>query len=252
MNEMTTRKAKPWDSRLLVLCYHALADTSAMGPIAGYGMPLQDFEQQIYALRRWGFDFPSPDAVIAYLKGEAKLDRRSALITFDDAYANIMPGLKILGSLDIPSIVFAVSGLVGRTNEWDADLGVPPMALMSAVEMRAAHAEGVEFGVHSRTHPHMTAVDDQRLVDETKTAFEELSAMGVGRPRFFAYPHGDHDERIRKAVERSGIEVAFHCQPGAAFPTMDLFAVPRMEILRPHAGPRFGRYVLRMLVESYF
>jgi peptidoglycan/xylan/chitin deacetylase (PgdA/CDA1 family) len=236
---------------LLILCYHAIEDTTVYGPIADYGLPLAEFASQMRTLRRWGFRFPSVDEVYAHLALGGSLPGRNILITFDDAYRSIIPALAEMKQAGIGSgIVFVVGGQIGGTNEWDRSRGVPPLSLMTAEELQEAQSQGFEIGAHSMTHPDMSRLDESELRRETAEALDSIAAAGLSRPRSFAYPHGSHSEAVRGAVARAGGTMGFACAAGLARPGCDLMAVPRLEILRRHKGLRFNWYLLRTLLQS--
>jgi peptidoglycan/xylan/chitin deacetylase (PgdA/CDA1 family) len=237
---------------LVVLCYHAVEDLSAFPAVAEYGIALDGFIDHMKRLRRRGFAFCSPDTAWAFLRGERRLGRRSVLVTFDDAFRSVLPALEVLSSMGGSALVFAVSGRTGGTNEWDAARGAPRLELMTADDLRAVERNGHEIGAHSRTHPRLTDLPDDAVERETVGAIDELEALGLRRPRFFAYPHGASDERVRAALRADGRTIGFGCAPSIAQPVSDPLNLPRLEIVRRHAGLRFEWFVARTLLSHRF
>jgi hypothetical protein len=66
-----------------------------------------------------------------------------------------------------------------------------------------------------------------------------LAGLGLRRPRFFAYPHGSQDERIRAEVREAGFTAAFGLTPALASPRSDRFDIPRVEIFARDSDWRF-------------
>jgi peptidoglycan/xylan/chitin deacetylase (PgdA/CDA1 family)/glycosyltransferase involved in cell wall biosynthesis len=225
---------------LRVLAYHALADTSGTGRFEPYGVRPEEFRQQVAALGRVGYRFVSADEVVNFVRGSGGLPRRPVLLTFDDCYTSVLQhALPILEEHDIPAVAFAVAGRLGCTNDWDRWPGSPQLALLDRDGLRRLSVAGVEIGAHSRTHPSLPKVSATDLADEVGGSCQELRAMGMGQVRLFAYPYGESDERVRRAVESAGCQGAFTVDPGFVRPNVDPYRIPRIEILRGDAGWRF-------------
>jgi peptidoglycan/xylan/chitin deacetylase (PgdA/CDA1 family) len=88
---------------------------------------------------------------------------------------------------------------------------------------------GWEIGSHTRTHPHLTTLDDETLREELVRSREEVEQrLGRACPTL-AYPYGDHDERVVQAAGAAGYTAA-GTLPG------------RLPRPRPLAWPRVGVY----------
>lgn len=221
-----------------VLCYHAVADLSGAGPLEAYGIPPKSFGRQMDLLSRH-FRFIGADELGRFLAG-AGVPRRALLLTFDDCYTDLLEqGLPILRESRIPALAFAVSGYVGRTNEWDAHLGAPPLQLLDADGLRALAGQGVAVGSHSRTHRMLNRVPPDELGDELRGSAADLEGLGLERPAFLAYPHGEHSPEVRGAAAEAGYLGAFAVSGGISGPRSDRYAIERIEILRGDTGLRF-------------
>lgn len=230
----------PTSDRLLVLCYHAIADLSDDPVLADYGIGRESFQNQIESLKRRGFAFISPDEAAAFLKGEAFLPRKAVLLTFDDCYEEL-PAIArdLLEPRGIRAIAFAVTGMGSRTNEWDQAIGARPMQLLGPDGLIDLSRLGVEIGCHSRSHRPLIGLAEQELVAETAGAAGDLEKFGLPRPRFFAYPHGQSDARARSAVRSAGYLAAFGLSSARATLADDRYCLPRVEILARDSGWRF-------------
>ena len=100
---------------------------------------------------------------------------------------------------------------------------------MSWDQLRGLADAGWEIGSHTRTHPHLTQIDDDQLRGE----LAGLSGDGRRAPRAacptMAYPYGDHDERVVAAAGAAGYAAA------GTLPA-------RLHSERPLAWPRVGIY----------
>jgi peptidoglycan/xylan/chitin deacetylase (PgdA/CDA1 family) len=63
---------------------------------------------------------------------------------------------------------------------------------------------GWEIGSHTRTHPRLTALDEQTLREELTVSMHEC-ADHLGVPcRSIAYPYGDVDQRVAERAREAG------------------------------------------------
>jgi peptidoglycan/xylan/chitin deacetylase (PgdA/CDA1 family)/GT2 family glycosyltransferase len=225
--------------RAVVLAYHAISDMGEEPRLARYGVTPARFAAQLDALRTHGWTFIDLERLLGALDGGQRLPRRSVLVTFDDAYEDLLSaGVPLLAARGIPAVAFVVSGRVGDTNEWDRAIRVRPAALLDAQGVRALLERGVEVGSHSRTHRGLTGLQAGELTGELDGSARELEALGIPRPRALSYPYGLHSDAVRAAAGRAGYRVAFTVRPGMVHADGDRLAVPRVEVLsgdRPRA-----------------
>jgi peptidoglycan/xylan/chitin deacetylase (PgdA/CDA1 family)/GT2 family glycosyltransferase len=231
---------------VLVLCWHSVADLSHDRVLRDYGVPPPVFRRQIGALRGAGWAFITAEELLALLRSGGGVPRRSALLTFDDGYADLVTeAFPVLAEHRAPGVAFAVSGWIGRFNRWDVEKGRSPRPLARREDLLMIADAGIDIGSHTRTHLRLTGSDEAALVDETAGSRRDLEAMGFARPRLFAYPYGSHDARVREAVRASGYEAAFTTVPATARRRVDPFAIPRIEIGPDDVGARLLGIVRR-------
>lgn len=68
--------------------------------------------------------------------------------------------------------------------------------------LRVLQSAGWEIGGHSRTHPHLTTVDEATLASEIGGCRDDLIAHGITNPVSFAYPYSDFDATVEAAAHR--------------------------------------------------
>jgi glycosyltransferase involved in cell wall biosynthesis/peptidoglycan/xylan/chitin deacetylase (PgdA/CDA1 family) len=226
-----------------VLCYHSISDLAGQPVLEEYGIPRDEFRKQLGALSR-RFNFVDGAEFARFLRGGG-LPRRPLLLTFDDCYEDLVEdALKLLVERGVPAVAFAVTSVLGGTNDWDAENGAPQLRLADADGLHALSKNGVVVGSHSRTHAMLNRLEPGPLAEELAGSAADLEAVGLERPFFLAYPYGAHDEAVQRATARAGYEAAFTVEAGVARPGGDPFAIPRIEILRSHSGRHFLWMVL--------
>ena len=128
-----------------VLCYHAISDLHGAGVLEPFGVPPRRFRRQLRLLARF-FNFIDAREFAQFLRGSG-VPRRAVLLTFDDCYGDLLDaGLPALREAHAPALAFAVTGLLGGTNDWDAHHGGAPLRLLSADGLRELERAGVAIG----------------------------------------------------------------------------------------------------------
>lgn len=218
-------------SRLRILAYHAIADLRDDPVLAEYGVSPQLFAAQLDDLAAHGWEFVDLGAALAWLAGEGSLPRRAVLVSFDDAYTDLLEvAAPLLTERGVPAVVFAVAGHLGGSNDWDHHKGAANLRLLAAEELSAVAANGIEVGSHTVNHRPLPEVPVEELGHEMADSAERIEAAGVPRPRAFSYPYGRWNPAVREAAREAGYAIAFTTAWGDPRPGGDPFTVPRVEV----------------------
>ncbi|WP_405727532.1 polysaccharide deacetylase family protein [Streptomyces sp. NBC_00028] len=205
--------------RPLVLMYHGVGDRGARSDPFHLFVAQDRLRRQLTTLLDHGW---TPLPLDAYLSGDTP--PRSVLLTFDDGYRAIVDeGLPLLHELGVPATVFVLTGLIGDRSRWM--LSMPDEPLVSAEDIREMVRAGLDVECHGWDHSTLVAADERTLQHNVTEAARALAALTGRRPRAFAYPYGEHDEKARRAVAEAGFEVAFSTHTAAG-----PYAVPRVDV----------------------
>lgn len=165
-----------------------------------------------------------------------RLPRRTLVLTFDDGCRcfarHALPALAARGRT---ATLFALSGKLGGTNDWDRPpegSGERREELLGAEELQqvAADPAAVEIGCHGGHHRSLPDCDERELHRETAGAKRELEAV-LGRDvETFCYPWGRSAPRVRAAVREAGFLAAAGIEdhPGAS--PNDPWGLPRTSV----------------------
>lgn len=214
----------------VVLAYHAIEDVedAVVGP---WCVGPELFERQLEALSDAGFTWIGLPDLLGFLDG-APLPPRAVLLTFDDGYASLLEhATPVLERHGIPALVLLVSDQVGGWNEWDTARGAAKLPLLTVAQLQEMTRRGWALGAHSRTHAHLTRTDAATLHDELDAPLTDLAAAGLPVQPVVAYPHGEHDARVRAAARRAGYAAAFALE-GRTLSARSRLALPRIEVRR--------------------
>lgn len=164
---------------------------------------------------------------------------RRVRVTFDDAYASaatVFADLRLMGA---PVTVFVCTAFAraGSPIQIAELAGDDPeeLSTMDWDELRGHCENGIEVGSHGVSHAHLTELADDELRRELVDSKAEIEAE-LGRPcTELAYPYGEHDRRVRAAVEAAGYERGFalwDCVRG------DPYAERRLDLYSRHSPVR--------------
>jgi peptidoglycan/xylan/chitin deacetylase (PgdA/CDA1 family) len=222
----------------LLLGYHAVSETWP----ADLAIAPGDFERHVRMLSWRGYR-----AVTFHEAVTATRHRKIVALTFDDAYRSVITrALPVLERVGFVGTVFVPTAFIGCSKpmvwpevaRWAASEHRDEMVAMSAEELQMLDSAGWEIGSHTRSHPHLTELDDGRLDEELVGSRADLEQI-LGRScRSLAYPFGEHDPRVVDAARRAGYTAAAGTRP--LRPTTGSLDVSRQVINRIDDGRRFA------------
>lgn len=221
----------------LILMYHAVLPGKAR-PAWPWAVSMRQFRRQLDFLAAEGYATPTMGELAAAPAGS--WSGRTAVITFDDGYADNLAACEELEKRGMRASWFIVTGSIGHAPTWPAD-GRPPGRLLNADELRLMQAGGMEIGSHTVSHVRLTGVDDARLMQEladSRAALEDLLGAAVGS---FAYPYGAWDARCADAVHAAGYAAACTTRTGWALRDGSPFQLRRLTVFNADTPGSFAR-----------
>jgi peptidoglycan/xylan/chitin deacetylase (PgdA/CDA1 family) len=119
-------------------------------------------------------------------------------ITFDDGFANVRGAVTELLANKLPVTLFAVSGRVGTTNEWNGQpqRGIPTLPLLSWTDLEQLTVKGLRVEAHSCSHASFVTLSDAALDDELQRCQDDLHARLGAKSMHLAYPYGDVNDAV--------------------------------------------------------
>lgn len=217
------REKKP----VSILTYHSIGR-----PLDPYTISPEAFARHVRFIRDRYTVLPLQD-IAGYLEDE-RPDSRAVVITFDDAFLDFYEvAYPILRKSAIPCTVFVPSGLIGESNEWDADGDVcHRKPLMRAGHLRELHKAGLaSFGSHTVDHVRMTLLSPRemrRQAADSKAALEDVIGAKV---TMFAYPYGqldDFSDTTATVLAKTGYTIAVTSHWGTCNSLRDILRLKRI------------------------
>lgn len=221
----------------IMLMYHAVTPGAAK-PTWPWAVSMRLFREQLDFLADEGYATPTMGELVASPANESR--GRTAVITFDDGYADNLAACEELQKRGMRASWFIVSGSVGKAPLWPAD-GRPARCLLSAAELREMQGNGMEIGSHTVNHVRLTEIDDVRLAQELADSRVALEDMLGNTVKSFAYPYGAWDARCAEAVKQAGYTAACTTRTGWALRDRDPFSLRRLTVFNHDTLGSFAR-----------
>jgi peptidoglycan/xylan/chitin deacetylase (PgdA/CDA1 family)/glycosyltransferase involved in cell wall biosynthesis len=213
----------------LILMYHAFGGREE--PPSRFILPAQRFARQMAWLSRLGYNVLGLEEFLSYRREGRLPPAPSVVITIDDGYEdNYTRAFPILRHHKFPATIFLVSQKLGQDNHWDEGSTLTGRPLLSLAQVKEMFKEGIRFGAHTRTHPHLSTLGDLEIREEIYGSKQDLEKMLNVPIQTFAYPYGDFNAAVTAVAEGAGFEGSCSVESGANSPRTPLHMLRRVEV----------------------
>lgn len=137
-------------------------------------------------------------SVTAFADSERKLpiycvetDKKQIAVSFDAAWGNDDTEnlINILKEYDVPATFFVVGAWVDKYPE----------------SVKQLSDAGHQVQNHSNTHPYMTGLSTEQMLNEVESCNQKIEAITGNKPLLFRAPYGDYDNSVINALESLGM-----------------------------------------------
>ncbi|MBC8427728.1 polysaccharide deacetylase family protein [bacterium] len=209
---------------LPILTFHSLDDRSSV-----ISFSPRVFLRGMARLYESGYQTLSLLEAVDYLRRDAPFPGRSFVITFDDGYQTVYDeAFPVLQRYGMSATVFLTVGEKGVVQPGARLPSLEGRSMLAWHEIQEMQRWGIDFGVHTLTHPDLTRLSFDQLeteVCDSKSIIEDaLSVKAVS----FAYPYGYYDRRSREIV-RQHFACACSVKLGLITARSDLYTLERVD-----------------------
>jgi len=192
----------------VVLQYHHVSNTTP----AITSISPDDFAAHMAYLHDNQFNVVSIESLFDTLGSDRVLPDKTVVITFDDAYLDILENaMPILAKYQFPSTIFVATELVGSSTQY-----------LNWQQLQYLYANGVTIANHTVSHTHLLRMQEneteqvwrKRVQAEILDAQTTLANHIGETPKVFAYPYGEYNAAVVHIIDELGY-VAFGQQSGA-------------------------------------
>lgn len=212
--------------------YHQVGDFKNIREHRATYCNYKKFAAQMKMLKLLNYSVISIDDVLRGLAGEIQLSKHSVVLTFDDGYDNFREyALPLLKKYNFPAVVYAISGMLGKTATWLAESGHPTPPLLTEHQLRDLRDQGITIGSHAVNHIRLAEVGDLNIVKkeivDSKGQLEKILGIPV---EHFCYPYGSYNDAIACLVKEAGYRSATTCHRAYADHEADFHQLPRKAV----------------------
>lgn len=173
------------------------------------------------------------------LKTGRPVDPKWIVLTVDDAYRSFYEkGLPLFKEYGYPFTLFVPVEAVTRGYG----------DYMSWTQITEAGKFG-EIGLHSYGHPHLVSMSSKAIREDTRRACDRFETALGHAPRYYAYPYGEYNPRVREAVAAFGFELILNQNSGAVDGTSNPRNLDRSALTGPKSLKR--KLALRTLPTTW-
>jgi peptidoglycan/xylan/chitin deacetylase (PgdA/CDA1 family) len=151
-------------------------------------------------------------------------------LTFDDGIATVFSAaMPIMAKRQVPAHVFVITRQVGRDDRWPGQpANAAPFRLMDWNQLEMLQASGFRIEAHTASHPDLRTCSGDEIEAEMEEADAAIEDRLGRRPRYFAYPYGYHDSRVR-AIAAKRYAGCFTTKLDYVGASTELDALPRLD-----------------------
>ncbi|MFI2433602.1 polysaccharide deacetylase family protein [Streptomyces sp. NPDC018693] len=223
-----------------VFVYHSVsADPPSW--IAPFTVTPRVFAEQLTLLQDSGLTVVPLRDLVAALYGGPPVPPRSAVLTFDDGFADFRTTVApLLAERELPATLYVTTDALREpVAAADGASRFPPAAMLTWREVVELDSMGVEIGGHSRTHPQLDALPRHRVREEIEGCREQLQDVLGHRVDSFAYPHGYSSPAVRRAVGAAGFTSAAAVRDGFSSDADEPLRIARLMVRADTGRKRF-------------
>ena len=184
-------------NQIPIIAYHKISERREFGLNV---LSPATFRKQIERIADSGFQ---PITFWDILRN--KIPPKPIIITFDDGYNCFFENaLPILNEYNFKSVVFIITGYIGKKNRWEPFPNQQNSYHLSADEIRIISEKGHEIGSHTVSHCYLPQLNSVELEKELKSSKQSLELLLKGEVISICYPFGKYSKRVLRASEATG------------------------------------------------
>lgn len=200
-----------------ILMYHSVSRDKS----SSLSVRPENFSNQMRYLDKAGYSVITLDELVQGIKKAEKFPPRTVVVTFDDGFEdNYLNAFPILAKYNMPAIIFLMTGYVDQKAgylTWD--------------QVKLMMQNDIDFGGHTRSGVYLPSIDDEKeLFSEIEGSKKDLEKETGEKAKYFCYPIGGFNDRVKEAVKKSGYEGACTTNRGFDKLNQDVYELNRVKI----------------------
>jgi peptidoglycan/xylan/chitin deacetylase (PgdA/CDA1 family) len=200
-----------------VLMYHSIANV----PESTLSVTLENFKKQMQYLEDKGYSVISLEELVDMILVGEKFSRKEVVLTFDDGFEdNYIKAFPVLSKHDMPAIIFLETAHIGSGDmylSWD--------------QVKVMAKNNIEFGAHTQTGAYLPSIKESHMLfSEVAQSKSDIESRIGKEVKFFCYPTGGFNDRIKEVVQSSGYKAACTTNRGFDRFNTDVYEINRIKV----------------------
>ncbi|WP_201352150.1 polysaccharide deacetylase family protein [Hydrogenimonas urashimensis] len=199
-----------------IFVYHRFGD--ARHPSTNTSIAV--LKKQFDYFKNHGYDVIPLSTLVETLEKGKHVPDNWVVLTIDDSYRSFFENaLPLFRRYGYPFTLFVYTGATERRYG----------DFMTWKQINEAKKYG-ELGFHSHSHPHMVSKSDDYLAEDFKKGLALMAKRTGERAKYFAYPYGEYDKRVKKIAESFGFDAICNQNVGAVSDRSSRFDLDRIAL----------------------
>ena len=185
-----------------ILLYHEISsdDSTKEGSDS---ISLEHFERQMRYLYEHGYQCLSLVEYMRSAQQRTVIDQKAFVLTFDDGRIDFLTlAFPVLRRYGFSATMFVVIDYLERRNE------KPEAPLLTWAQVTDLARDGIVFGSHTCTHPHLRSLSSDQIRYELSLSKQHLESRLNQEIVFLSYPFGESNDEIQKIASEVGYKAA--------------------------------------------
>ena len=181
----------------------------------------ENLRAQFEYFKTKGYEVIPLSRLVEALKNNEEISDKWVVLTIDDGYKSFYEhGLPIFKEYGYP---FSMMIYVEASDKKYGDY-------MDFSQLKEISEFG-ELGYHSYAHPHMVSLSDEELRADFEKGINGFEKHLGFKPKYFAYPFGEYNDKIKQISLEYGLEVLLNQNSGAVSNQSELSDIDRTPLM---------------------
>jgi peptidoglycan/xylan/chitin deacetylase (PgdA/CDA1 family) len=199
-----------------ILLYHRFDDPRER--VKSVNIKTSELREQFSYLKKNGYKVIKLSELVEKIKNKKTIEDKTIALTIDDAYDTFYKnGLPVFKEFNYHFTLFVYVDAVDHHFKdymnWD--------------EVKESAKYG-DIALHSYKHPNLTELSEKEIREDTKEAFDHFSTKMGYKPKYYAYPFGKYNHKVKDVLASFGFEGIFNVDSGAVDNFYDPMNLDRM------------------------
>ncbi|WP_281951736.1 polysaccharide deacetylase family protein [Nitrosophilus kaiyonis] len=182
---------------------------------------IEELKREFEYFKKNNYKIVSLKKLVKSIKNKKEIPDNWIVLTIDDGYKSFYKNaLWLFKKYNYPFTLFVSTK---PTEEKWKDF-------MSWDEIKECEKYG-EIALHSHSHPHLTHLSDSKIKKDTKTSITIFEKNLGYMPKYYAYPYGEYDDRVKKIIKSFGFEAICNQNIGAINKDSDIYDLDRIALV---------------------